>query len=547
MTDQIFVPEEDPIIISSIGSTPPTTTTFSLTFFDTDDIKIYVDGVLQIEDVDYTIVGTTGYSDGYPGGTITWIASISNCSLAIVRDQAKTFTPVFASSGPFDPTRFNLFIEQIWGSLRELQARVDRSIRAPVTDTLGAVPTMGDGADRANTLLGFDASGDPIFSSGTGGIAISAAMTPVVQAASLALGRAALGVLRNERLAKTANYTVANADAGKTISCGSAPWTLTFSTISGGNYDADFWVLVTNTSTSRAILMSIGGGTNFFLWPGQTALVYNDNSVWKILRPERWKLTGGVTFYVDTANGSDSNDGLASGSGNALATVAAAISLVCTNLDFANQTVTIQFASATYTTPISMAVSQNWVGGGTLHFKGDEATPSNVTVSTTSASAFTFAGRKTGIVRVSGMKLTTTTAGHGIASVQGCYVNLGAGMEYGACGYSHINAQMNSTVEINNNYTISGNATIHWECDDKAFLQCTSRTITLTGTPAFSVAFCRAYGAACAFVASDTFSGSATGTRYSAYENGVIRTGGGGATYLPGNAVGSTATGGQYT
>ena len=47
-------------------------------------------------------------------------------------------------------------------------------------------------------------------------------------------------------------------------------------------------------------------------------------------------------------------------------------------------------------------------------------------------------------------------------------------------------------------------------------------------------------------LASDTFSGSATGTRYLVGINGTINTAGGGASYIPGNAAGSAATGGQY-
>jgi hypothetical protein len=43
-----------------------------------------------------------------------------------------------------------------------------------------------------------------------------------------------------------------------------------------------------------------------------------------------------------------------------------------------------------------------------------------------------------------------------------------------------------------------------------------------------------------------TFSGNATGARYSALLNGVLYTGGGGANYFPGNAAGSTGSGGQY-
>jgi hypothetical protein len=43
-----------------------------------------------------------------------------------------------------------------------------------------------------------------------------------------------------------------------------------------------------------------------------------------------------------------------------------------------------------------------------------------------------------------------------------------------------------------------------------------------------------------------TFTGAATGQRYDIRENSVCNVAGGGATYLPGDVAGATATGGQY-
>ena len=73
-----------------------------------------------------------------------------------------------------------------------------------------------------------------------------------------------------------------------------------------------------------------------------------------------------------------------------------------------------------------------------------------------------------------------------------------------------------------------------------------SKTVTLTGTPAFAAAFANADLSSTVLVNGNTFSGAATGARYSATNNAVISSGGAGATYLPGNAAGSTGAGGQY-
>jgi hypothetical protein len=75
---------------------------------------------------------------------------------------------------------------------------------------------------------------------------------------------------------------------------------------------------------------------------------------------------------------------------------------------------------------------------------------------------------------------------------------------------------------------------------------CLSQAVTLTGTPAFATAFAYASIAGIQAWNGTTFSGSATGPRYSVAGNSVVNTAGGGANFFPGNAAGSTATGGQY-
>jgi hypothetical protein len=68
----------------------------------------------------------------------------------------------------------------------------------------------------------------------------------------------------------------------------------------------------------------------------------------------------------------------------------------------------------------------------------------------------------------------------------------------------------------------------------------------LSGTPAFGVAFVDADRCGVAGFFSVTWSGSATGKRYSATANGVVDTFGQATTWLPGNSAGTTASGGQY-
>ena len=74
----------------------------------------------------------------------------------------------------------------------------------------------------------------------------------------------------------------------------------------------------------------------------------------------------------------------------------------------------------------------------------------------------------------------------------------------------------------------------------------TGSTVTLTGTPAFSAGFARADLTGMISSYGNSYSGSATGPRYSVATNGVIFVNGGGANAFPGSSSGSVSTGGQY-
>lgn len=64
------------------------------------------------------------------------------------------------------------------------------------------------------------------------------------------------------------------------------------------------------------------------------------------------------------------------------------------------------------------------------------------------------------------------------------------------------------------------------------------RTVTLSGTPAFATRFAQFTYGGIYICGGMTFTGAATGTRYYAAGHSLIETGGGGASYLPGNAAG---------
>jgi hypothetical protein len=288
--------------------------------------------------------------------------------------------------------------------------------------------------------------------------------------------------------------------------------------------------------------MVINGLTSFNLYPGQQCFVYNDNNVWKVkdYNP-RWRLTGSLTIFVDQTNGSDSNDGLASGSGNAFQTWTAAYSLINKNLDFNNNAVTVQYASGqTITTPIVM--NHGWIGGGLLTI--DLGTSTLNPTSPTFGSAVYASTTGAGPFTVQNGTIATTTSGGGIHATSGAIINLGSSITFSTCAGVHIQADFLGVVNANVAYAITGNPTsAHANATAQGQIAMQGTTVTFTGSINFGIfALCSNLGLI--YAASFTSSGGTlTGQKYNVASNGVVQSNG---STFPGPTAGSTATGGQY-
>lgn len=254
------------------------------------------------------------------------------------------------------------------------------------------------------------------------------------------------------------------------------------------------------------------------------------------------KLTAARTYYVRT-DGSDSNTGLVNSAAGAFLTVQKAID-VAAAINNNGFDITISVVAGTYTAANTF---KPFVGSGKIIIQGASLDLTSTIISTTSADCFSSPYGHRGVYQLQYMKLQTTTGGAGI-NISGPARVLYGNLNFGAVVSNHITAQYGGIVECIANYTISGGGGRHWLATGSgaSIVLNSAVTITLSGTPAFSLQFCLTQVNATALVYFATFSGSATGTRYAVLLNGVIYTNGGGANFLPGNVAGSTATGGQY-
>jgi hypothetical protein len=252
-------------------------------------------------------------------------------------------------------------------------------------------------------------------------------------------------------------------------------------------------------------------------------------------------LTADRTYYVRT-DGSDGNTGLANTSGGAFATIQKAVNVALGTLDFYGCTVTIQVADGTYSAGALIGPGVGITGASKFVIKGNSTTPGNVIVAVTGNHVFT--AESGGLVTIKDMELRTTTSGCQLAATSSGHIEF-ANIRFGASGEHHVLTQTLGKVIAVGNYAITGSGQCHFRAIS-GVIRTSKFTVTLTGTPSFSGAFAYTEYLGLIDAFGMTFSGSATGKRYDASSNGVIRTNGAGGAYFPGNANGATATGGQY-
>lgn len=224
------------------------------------------------------------------------------------------------------------------------------------------------------------------------------------------------------------------------------------------------------------------------------------------------------TYYVSTT-GSDSNNGLSSGT--PFATLQAAAN-AARNLRLNGKTVVVNIANGTYTAGVN-------VGGAVfgapnpsnLQFIGNEANPAAVVIHVTGGNCFNATNGAS--FRVSGVTVRTTTSGTGLNATRGGHIEHG-NVVFGPCANFHKQATDGGRVVSTDAYSITGGATAHMHSTTGGYILVGSATITITGTPAFSQYFAGVSGAAVQVQAGVTWSGSVTGKKFAVHNSGMIRT-----------------------
>lgn len=250
----------------------------------------------------------------------------------------------------------------------------------------------------------------------------------------------------------------------------------------------------------------------------------------------REKLTAARTYYVRT-DGNDNNNGLSNTSGGAFLTIQKAVDTVAA-LDLGVFDVTTR-CTGSFTTGVTL---KTLVGAGKHIIRGAADDTTTMTITVAGSDCFSLGSGIQGVYEFAYLRLSTTIAGCCFAGTGGGGTILYGNIDFGPCSVSHIQCAHGQSFVAKGPVLISGSSARFASINGGGQLRLDAVTLTLTGTPSFvefvSVGRCGTFT-----TFGLTISGSATGSRYNLSTNGVISTGGSGASFLPGNAAGTNADG----
>lgn len=315
--------------------------------------------------------------------------------------------------------------------------------------------------------------------------------------------------------------------------------------------DLSLWILVDTTPTWQ----QFGVGVSTFItltdapssYTGQTGKVVAVNATEDGLEfitggSGREVLTADRTYYVRT-NGSDSNDGLTNTSGGAFLTLQKALT-VSSALDKNTYSITIQLADGTYSGASTVVTGLG--GNGTCTIQGNASNAANVVLTSSSGATFNTTDLST-TWTIKDLTVGNTGSSYCLRASNGGSLIINNVIFGAATGGYHLASSYGGRISAGSNYTITGGAYAHIYAFQGGIVNITGRTITLTGTPTFITAFIFTESIAATTYASNTFSGTAIGSKYNARKLGLIDVGGASIFYLPGSTSGTTTSGGQYT
>lgn len=138
-----------------VANAGQTSFTYPFPIFDSSDLVALVDGVTKALFTHYTVTGV----EADTGGTVDFLTAMTGGEIVtLYRDMPIERTSDFQQNGPWTSAALNDELDRLTMVAQQLEAQFDRVPLAAVYDNVDM--SIGDAADRANRLLGFDSEGN---------------------------------------------------------------------------------------------------------------------------------------------------------------------------------------------------------------------------------------------------------------------------------------------------------------------------------------------------------------------------------------------------
>lgn len=344
------------------------------------------------------------------------------------------------------------------------------------------------------------------------------------------------------------NFGVQPQHNGATLSCGgNSFYQVTFGSTAG--YDPQHRTVVRNTDVypgGDARYIAIAGGTSFYLYPGQSVLVFNDGGAWGVLgQQERWRVSSGLILYAGPT-GNDTNSGLSAST--AKLTIAGITLALYQEFDCNNIDPIINLANGTYAE--SIQVAGPIVGASVWFLNG--GSPSGVVwrPNGSPSTPYCLLPGDNVVFEFSNIKFDASGFAFnciGVFCHQTMIADQNSGVEYGSLGTNHIGSDHGGSIfNFNAGYIVSGNANVHASFGPGAQVSHQGAvTVTISGTPSILIWF-QGTGSGCdiSMGPSVVYSGApAAGCQKFAMDgNAALQLSG---NVLPGTLAGGRTNGGQ--
>jgi len=137
---------------------------YAFEIYDKNDLVVLQNDTTLSEGTHYTVSGVGNEN----GGNVTLVSGATGGDIiTIYRDMSLERLTDYQNSGDFLAQDVNDDFDRLWLAVQQNALDSDRALVKPITDSPSIDMTLPDAADRANAVLGFDATGAPIVGPST--------------------------------------------------------------------------------------------------------------------------------------------------------------------------------------------------------------------------------------------------------------------------------------------------------------------------------------------------------------------------------------------